>query len=896
MLPSLHLGRSLARTIALLAAPGLAGQAPTFQLTFPATVRRPFVASTVFTNRFQDWRIAAGQLECTEGSATRPMRVAHLLTISAGPRTGTLTARATVGALEPGPWHADACAGFLLGIGGDHVDPRASALVHHRPAPDGGFVVGVDAGGLVVFRDFETWAGRANGWSVAGALEEGEAKVLPTVARRGVGFADGPPRPVTLSVTIAPHGDEYDVSARAHDDAGVLSEATLRLPSSAVSGNVALLSHRGARQADTGFWFRDVSFGGTKLEQHAERAFGPILGVLYTLSHDTLKLTAQMAPLGDDDAVQAELQLAGDDGYVTVATATLVQPGNIFPFRVDGAHEHGIGSREVGYRVVYRGKDTGDDDTTAIYDGVVRREPRDADTVVVAALSCVKHFTGRLQWNGDGLWFPHADLAAHVAAHDPDLLAFLGDQIYEGDLTEAQRRPAAAAELDYQDKWARWIWSFRELTRTRPTVCLTDDHDVYHGNLWGAGGVAAKRQDDGGYTMPPRFVNMVQATQTSHLPDPVDPAPAAQGIGVYFTRLDYAGVSFALLEDRKFKSSPTVAVPDGQCRNGWFQADGFDPRTQADVPGAELLGARQLAFLDRWATDFRGGTWAKVALSQTVFVNVATAPAKARTDASLPQLPIPAPGEYPSGEEPAADADSNGWPPSARNAALRALRRGLAVHVAGDQHLASLVRYGVDDFDDAGFAFCTPAMANAWPRRWFPPQPGAARRADAPRYTGRYLDGFGNHMTVHAVANPVRTGRQPAALHDRVPGYGIVRLRRTARTVTFECWPRAVDPSAAGAAQYEGWPVTVPLTDNGPHAAAWLPTLLVAGTAEPVVQVIDPQDGGVVYTLRAPSPRFRPWVARVAPHTVRIGDPDRDRWRELRDVAPGDGEIAVDLR
>ena len=64
--------------------------------------------------------------------------------------------------------------------------------------------------------------------------------------------------------------------------------------------------------------------------------------------------------------------------------------------------------------------------------------------------------------------------------------------------------------LDYHDKWQRWCWAFRGLTRERPCITIPDDHDVYHGNVWGAGGRAAKRPDDGGYIMPPEFVNMVQ--------------------------------------------------------------------------------------------------------------------------------------------------------------------------------------------------------------------------------------------------------------------------------------------------------------------------------------------------------------------------------------------------
>ena len=41
-------------------------------------------------------------------------------------------------------------------------------------------------------------------------------------------------------------------------------------------------------------------------------------------------------------------------------------------------------------------------------------------------------------------------------------------------------------------------------------------------------------------------------------------------------------------------------------------------RRAVDLPGLSLLGARQLAFLDAWARDWRGAEM-KVALSQTAF-------------------------------------------------------------------------------------------------------------------------------------------------------------------------------------------------------------------------------------------------------------------------------------
>ncbi|MFG0318745.1 MAG: twin-arginine translocation pathway signal protein, partial [Planctomycetota bacterium JB042] len=247
-------------------------------------------------------------------------------------------------------------------------------------------------------------------------------------------------------------------------------------------------------------------------------------------------------------------------------------------------------------------------------------------------------------------------------------------------------------------------------------------------------------------------------------------------------------------------------VPAGDVRNGFFRADGFDP-ADADVPGARLLGAAQEAFLTRWAGERPPGTWVKLVLSQSPFTAVHTLPAPARTDAVVPSLEILPEGALPPDDLPVLDADSNGWPQTARDRALRIVRRANALHLAGDQHLGTVVRYGIDAFRDGPIAFTSPAVANTWPRRWLPSTPGADRRAGDPPWTGDFRDGFGNRITVLAVANPRRRGAEPAALHDRSPGYGIVRLDPATRRVVLEAWPRAADPRAGGR-PYAGWPIT----------------------------------------------------------------------------------------
>ena len=173
--------------------------------------------------------------------------------------------------------------------------------------------------------------------------------------------------------------------------------------------------------------------------------------------------------------------------------------------------------------------------------------------------------------------------------------------------------------------------------------------------------------------------------------------------------MNWGGISFAILEDRKFKSGPLGLVPPMGPRPDHVTDPNYDPKT-LDVPGAELLGERQLKFLRAWAADWRDAEM-KAVLSQTIFCG------GAHLHGSHDNRIL-------------ADLDSNGWPQSGRNQALAEMRKAFAVHIAGDQHLGTVMHHGIDDWDDAGYSFCVPSIANLYLRWWAPLTPGRDRRPE----------------------------------------------------------------------------------------------------------------------------------------------------------------------
>lgn len=829
-----------------------------FRSEWPVDLERIWIGPDFWANRLQDWRLSGGRLECVLAAQRRNV---FLLTREVADRPGDLFLRVRVGLpAAEGETSFKGWIGFMVGVKGEFDDYRDSA-VHGK--------------------------GLRAGFTTAGTLFIGDRPV----GENGGRFADSYPDGIELVLISERTGGPCTIRVAAFDPNGatLIGEAVSRgHDPSDLAGGLSLVSDLEPidlpkAHSVQGAWFADWRISGSRVESHDERAFGPILFSQYTLSRGVLKMTAQMPPVGGQDGKTVSLQVDKNNNgaWKSVAVAPIDEYARTATLRVEGWDA----SRPWTYRLWYelRGRKG---PVSYFRTGTIRKEPLDKDEIVVAA------FTG----NND-LGFPNNDLVAAVLEHDPDVLFFSGDQIYEGvGGLGCQRAPVNKATLDYLRKWYLYGWAHGEMMRNRPTVAIPDDHDVYHGNIWGAGGKATQtegggmeQQDSGGYKMPPVWVKMVERTQTSHLPDPFDPTPVEQGIGVYYCAMNYGGISFAVIEDRKFKSAPKVAVPEGKIRNGWSQNPDFDAARDSDVPGAKLLGERQLAFLDHWAADWSHGAWMKVVLSQTIFANVATLPDDSGSDAPVPRLRILEKGQYAENDKIVSDHDSNGWPKSGRDRALRAMRRGFAVHLAGDQHLGSTVQYGVDTWNDAAYALCVPSVSNVWPRRWFPPEAGAHRKEGAPRYTGEFHDGFGNKITVHAVSNPAFTGKEPAKLYDRATGFGIARFRKKDRTISLENWPRWPSSITGGTEPYEGWPVVFAQEDNyGREAFGHLPTIVVKGLVDPVIQLFDEADGKIVYTLRINGDRFSPKVFHGGTYTIKIGDPDKGKSKVIQGLVPGE--------
>ena len=828
---------------------------------------RTWIGPAFWANRLQDWQVRDGRLECHLATKRLALRTVHVVTHRLEGR-GSFGCTLTTGVIDRDQLVPDAATGLLIGVGNGELDYRAASIVHHHMGVGSGIWIRIDGSGRLVLFDTES------GKNLAPESDDDDARFdFRAPIELAVAIIDGDDNEATI---------EVNATSADQTQAGSWSVAQDRL-----RGNIAVTSHPGDGAAR--FWFSGWRMEGERLAEHLLDKVGPIISAQHTVTnngvdHGMMSMTAQLMPLpepSDQNQVEGDrVTLLIQDGpdFRVAATAPILRPGFTATFHLDGWDT----TRDIPYRLVY-GTASNTDDSSAVrqgtltngsWTGTIRKEP-DRPEVIVAGFTGNHnnarnlHVAGQTNWV-EGMWFPHQQIVDHVSYHKPDLLFFSGDQVYEGN--SPSFADTAHIELDYLYKWYLWCWAYRELTRDIPTVCLPDDHDVYQGNVWGQGGRRSPRRDhDGGYVHPARFVRMVERTQLGNLPLPYHPETIEQDISMAHTNITYGRVSFAVIEDRKFKSGcrrPEMP-PSKTGRPDHFNDPDFDTR-DLDLPGLSLLGQQQLDFLEAWSADWRGCDL-KMVLSQTTFANLAT-----HHGPQLTRL--------------LADLDSNGWPQSGRDRALAAMRKGFALHLCGDQHLATVAHHGIVNHGDACWSFCVPSIANFYPRAFAPENFGAYKYPKPESFMGRRRDGLGNLIEVVAATNPGRsTGRHPAALHDGMPGYGIVRVDRPNRRYVIECWPRGVDPRRQDAAPYEGWPVTIAQRDNyAREPLGHLPTIESVGLWDPVIVVTDELTSTPIYALRIVGSTFRPPIFATGTYMVEVGEPGTDNMKTLHGVRPTD--------
>ena len=809
-------------------------------------ITRPFVGKEFWPNPQMDWQLKNGRMEVmiSKGGKTHDI---HLLTHQLKAVEGSFS-QSVLLSFEKINSNKIKRAGFKFGIVGAMPEEYRSNLFGSS-----GYMAGVTSEGKLFGPGIESKTNLPKS-----ALED-----------------------LRLTLKVEHKGNNFDfileASKRSNEDKSsvlLFINKSVRMKKGFL-GNVSLFAdyaqrnHAPAIPADSKEFQADVTFqdwqiSGNKVTQNLDQTFGPILWTQYTLHRGVMKMTAQVSPMGRMNREKVHLEFWKEGKWKRVQSSAIHEYASTAHFRIENWNDQ----QPVSFRVVLKdGNEMGE------WKGTIRKDPKNKKTIKLAALSCMK----------DGA-FPNQYLQQNILAQNPDVLFFAGDQLYEsnggyGIVRASKIEDVARASLNYLPKYWIFGWSFRDAMKDRPSIVIPDDHDVYHGNIWGLGGgpvpEGGNKGSDGGYAMHPEWVRMVERTQVSNLPDPYDPTPVLQNIGVYYTDFNYGGISMAVLEDRKFKSGPAQAV-DKKTHMGrvdHVRDYSMDPKV-LDKPGLSLLGERQEKFLEHWAGDYRDASM-KAILSQSPFCAVATHHGGGKDSNIL-----------------IADLDSNGWPQSGRNRAIELARKAHAVMIHGDQHLATVVHHGVEEWNDAGFSFAGAGICNGYPRLWAPKESGKNRRPGSPNYTGEFLDGFHNKINVWAAANridkqyPEKIIGKPTTmlekLNNSASGYGIVKFHKIEQEITMESWP-IYENMTSGITSYEthnGWPITVTVDQQYSRKPVGYLAPVKIKKESLIVRVRKEPSGELVYARRVTTGTYRPKVFEMRSYRVEVGEPGN--WKTFK--------------
>ncbi|SET38096.1 alkaline phosphatase D family protein [Thalassotalea agarivorans] len=731
-----------------------------------------WLGEALWGNRLQDWRVHDGRIECLQGGKYFEVRTASILTHQLSDKAAYAHLRVKLGTLTT---NKTGFAGFLLGAGGAELDYRGASLTQRAAGENGGIMAVVNEKGELSVRDFSNA-------DKPFSYQHFNAKNLTKLGQ----FSK---KALALDVEIVPNGKHFDLVLTLTEAASgreINKIAVTQVKKELLVGNILLVSSPDTKKVGARWWFSDVAMSGSKIKHDKQQTLGPVVGCMHSVNKDNLRLSTQLMPVAATEISELTLQVkqTGQSTWVTAQTSP-VEDGFVTIFDI-AKWQYQV---DHDYRIVNpkAPKQT-------LYQGTVSKDPGNSKTLKIALHSCLTATAKNLddgaykarikeervlgRYSKDNIQFPHTDLVQNCEKHQPDLYLFVGDQFYEGTPTRIWRgKPDSKLDLLY--RWYLWYWTHREQLKHRPAILLADDHDVLQGNLWGVGGrdpviteTGKRMEEDGGYMETKSLVQMAYRIQHSHNPAPYDPTPIDHDIPVTYGAFVYGGTSFAVIEDRKFKSRRNIKV---------------DPRY---VQG-ELLGQRQEIFLREWKDMDKG--LPKVVITASMY-------GSAQTRGDL--IPL-------------LDYDSNGYPHDGRTRAVKLIKDAKAVVLAGDQHIAMLAKQGINDHTDGPLFFAGPAGAAFW-QRWFEGEGQLANQRNNDPNTGDFEDTFGNKMRVLAVANPKVSYKIFKSqvgdswsnfLSDRrlkSEGYGLVKVDHQAQQFHFECWEFDVDPTTGK--QFDGWP------------------------------------------------------------------------------------------
>ncbi len=781
---------------------------------------RQWVGDDFWANRLQSWGIKEHKLYCFRPETNSTLHLLSTEIKGDEAFSGTITlGRNTVSMRD-----SVGKSGLILGLSDTALNYLARSTIQHFFLKENGVWLGINEKKQLFIEELTSKRSVVS--------ETLNSDLLSQMQKNGI----------ALRFACERKNDSMQVSLFL--DATVLQ---FKVPLGIINGNITFVSNSSLYLSE--YFFDDFSISGEGISVKKERKFGPISTCLYSFNEKVLNFSVQLMSLGLRKTDSVKIELLSDNEWLFWQ----MLPVDTFLGQARLRDYSWFSDGPISYRArlkrdsVFEGN---------YYEGKIAFPDATGDQLKIGVLSCngmpFIERTGMDYWQ---IWKPYELLAKKYKKENPELVVFLGDQMYEA-------RPVPMEwdkklyPLDYQYRWLMWCLQFNDITKKLPSLIIMDDHDYFQGNLWGEKGDTISKNsapkitpgfigdetdwltENGGFIQTPEFLKYAVTLQTGHLP--ATSGAENKAVPDYYTTLKFKGIGIALLEDRKYKSAPMNALPDVPSYNGFPFSDSVSSDSLNNTY-AELLGYAQESMLENWSEEWSEEKM-KIVFTQSVY-SCLNSVRKGYDPVTGKNITINDTGKIAT--HLAKDMDSNGWPKYSRDEALRLVRKSGALLVGGDQHFPSVIQQGVDTWGDGPFAFTIPAVNNSYPRFWLPDS--------TDHFQGNhYTDGFGNKISMITYSNPEKNETLPLWM-NYAPGFAFVTCNKTKQSYSMDCWGFSDTLN-----QYQGWPVKIKTQDNiyssSPYSTV---KIKVKGVKLPLVSVIDFESGKILYSLRCNNQRLK---------------------------------------
>jgi len=598
-------------------------------------IKRTWINENFWANRLQDWQLNNGRIECI--NAEFPLRTVHILPYTISRDSGQIHIEIELGTLQQNDsLEVTDFAGVLIGVGSMDDNFKKRAIISGQNKKNNGIIVAINGKGKIIYMNNDNKTELLN---LAAAEEIGN----PQLSKNGL----------LVYIDIFPEANKYSINTSIIDKKNekIISYAKIiNLEKNIIQGNIALIAN-GAKDNNKGsFWFKNLVLKGNKLIYNKNNTIGPIIGTVYSVFENKLKLTAQFMPISktDNKLVILEMSDYKKENWKEYSKVQIDTLSYTAKFETQIPNSNAI----YNYRIVYNQKDANGKSKKIEFLGIISNNKNQQNIIKLAIFKNNSFLNNSINLENFDITLPNEKFTTAIKKSNPDLLLFMGNQINTNNQEPADFSNFKNLRLDYLNKWYLWYLAYGEFTSNNPSMILPSNNDFcVHDTIDDVKIELSKRLNKKDLSNFIKLVNTTQFTEEDHQAKD-------------FESFNFGNISFALINNKL------------EAKN---EADQLQPIFQINENLIDSFEIRKLDFLTNWSTD-----WTSADMKAII------------TQYPISQIDIP--------------KEAISYLQKKENHTIRIAQKTQSVIITSATSSSFLYKYGLKNFGDASYSYISPQL------------------------------------------------------------------------------------------------------------------------------------------------------------------------------------------